>query len=101
MNTNYVTTSRPMPSGRPGPGEMIADVDLGRGLRLRTLTRHDVALVVEATGTETARSLWGRTRPGPTRLGTRTPPWTTGIRPREIRRPTGSSCTTACSVPWG
>ncbi|WP_412515512.1 GNAT family N-acetyltransferase [Actinomadura madurae] len=65
MNTNYVTTSRPMPSGRPGPGEMIADVDLGRGLRLRTLTRHDVALVVEATGTETARSLWGPHPAGP------------------------------------
>jgi RimJ/RimL family protein N-acetyltransferase len=44
---------------------MIADIDLGLGLRLRTLTTHDVDLVVEATGTETAAALWGPRPAGP------------------------------------
>jgi [ribosomal protein S5]-alanine N-acetyltransferase len=36
-----------------------ADIDLGQGLRLRALTPHDVDIVVEATGAETGRALWG------------------------------------------
>jgi RimJ/RimL family protein N-acetyltransferase len=44
---------------------MIADIDLGQGLRLRTLTSHDVDLVVEATGTETGPALWGPRPAGP------------------------------------
>ncbi|TMR00839.1 GNAT family N-acetyltransferase [Actinomadura soli] len=44
---------------------MIADIDLGQGLRLRTLTTQDVDLVVEATGTETAPALWGPHPAGP------------------------------------
>ncbi|MEO3825719.1 GNAT family N-acetyltransferase [Actinomadura sp. B10D3] len=65
MNTNYITTAPPMPSGHSRPGEMIADIDLGQGLRLRTLTAQDVDLVVEATGTETAHALWGPHPAGP------------------------------------
>jgi RimJ/RimL family protein N-acetyltransferase len=40
-------------------------IDMGQGLRLRTLTAQDVDLVVEATGTETARALWGPRPAGP------------------------------------
>jgi RimJ/RimL family protein N-acetyltransferase len=36
-----------------------ADIDLGQGLRLRTLTPQDVDIVIEATSTETGRALWG------------------------------------------
>ncbi|SNS09474.1 GNAT family N-acetyltransferase [Actinomadura mexicana] len=78
MNTDYSMTSAAnagrasgnIPLTRaetadPGPGHMIADIDLGQGLRLRTLTPRDAALVVEATGTETARALWGPHPAGP------------------------------------
>ncbi|MFA1549874.1 GNAT family N-acetyltransferase [Actinomadura chokoriensis] len=72
MNADYTMTPagdagralEDSPRTRPdladqGHEEMIAEIDLGHGLRLRTLTTHDVALVVEATSTETARALWG------------------------------------------
>jgi RimJ/RimL family protein N-acetyltransferase len=36
-----------------------ADLDLGAGLRLRTLTPRDADLVVEATRAELGRALWG------------------------------------------
>jgi hypothetical protein len=95
------TVREPVPIRSINPRERIADIELGQGPRLRTLTAQNVALVVEATGTETARALWGRTRPalhtsgrarGAERLGfsRRTP----GV----LRR---YSSTTACSVPWG
>ena len=38
---------------------LTADIDLGLGLRLRTLTTRDVDLVVQATSAETGRALWG------------------------------------------
>jgi [ribosomal protein S5]-alanine N-acetyltransferase len=72
MNTDYTMASaedvalalEDSPRTRPDLADqdrvkMIADIDLGQGLRLRTLTAHDVALVVEATSTEPARALWG------------------------------------------
>jgi RimJ/RimL family protein N-acetyltransferase len=72
VNTDYITTSAEdgarAPEGNPrlradsadhDQGGMIAEIDLGQDLRLRTLTTHDVALVVAATGTEPARALWG------------------------------------------
>jgi RimJ/RimL family protein N-acetyltransferase len=43
----------------------LIDVDLGAGLRLRTLTPADIGLLVEATATETAPALWGPRPPGP------------------------------------
>jgi RimJ/RimL family protein N-acetyltransferase len=44
---------------------LTADLDLGTGLRLRTLTTEDVDLVVEATRAETAPALWGPRPAGP------------------------------------
>jgi RimJ/RimL family protein N-acetyltransferase len=46
----------------PGPD---LDLDLGDGLRLRTLAGADAALLAEATSGETARSLWGARPLGP------------------------------------
>ena len=77
VNTDYITTSAKdaAPALENSPRtradladqvleKMIADIELGQDLRLCTLTTHDVALVVAATGAETARALWGP-RPGP------------------------------------
>ena len=44
---------------------LIADLDLGTGLRLRTLTSRDAELVVQATSTETGRALWAVDPAGP------------------------------------
>jgi [ribosomal protein S5]-alanine N-acetyltransferase len=44
---------------------LTADIDLGQGLRLRSLTTQDAGLVVEATGAETAPALWGPRPAGP------------------------------------
>lgn len=44
---------------------LTTDLDLGAGLRLRTLTSHDAELVVQATGTETAPALWAPHLAGP------------------------------------
>jgi RimJ/RimL family protein N-acetyltransferase len=41
------------------------DLDLGAGLRLRTLTSHDAELVVQATSTETGCALWAAHPAGP------------------------------------
>lgn len=43
----------------------MTDLDLGAGLRLRTLTAADAELIVEATATETAPALWGPRPRGP------------------------------------
>jgi RimJ/RimL family protein N-acetyltransferase len=45
--------------------KLNADIDLGEGLHLRTLTTQDVELVVEATRAETAPALWAPRPPGP------------------------------------
>lgn len=45
--------------------DLSLDVDLGAGLHLRTLTECDVDLLVEATGGESARSLWAAHPCGP------------------------------------
>lgn len=42
-----------------------ADIDLGEGLRLRTLTDQDAALLVEATRAQSAPALWGPHPRGP------------------------------------
>jgi RimJ/RimL family protein N-acetyltransferase len=47
------------------PMELTADLDLGAGLRLRTLTPKDVDLVVQATRVETGSALWGPHPAGP------------------------------------
>lgn len=44
---------------------LTADLDLGAGLRLRTLTSRDAELVVQATSTETGRALWAVRPVGP------------------------------------
>jgi RimJ/RimL family protein N-acetyltransferase len=44
--------------------ELLADLDLG-DVRLRTLTRRDAALLVEATRAESDRALWGPRPAGP------------------------------------
>lgn len=43
----------------------MIDLDLGDGLRLRTLRAADAGLVVAATATETAPALWGPRPAGP------------------------------------
>jgi RimJ/RimL family protein N-acetyltransferase len=44
---------------------LAADLDLGAGLRLRTLTGRDAELLVRATGTETSPALWAPHPAGP------------------------------------
>jgi RimJ/RimL family protein N-acetyltransferase len=44
---------------------MDMDLDLGEGLRLRTLVKEDAALLVEATSGERAPSLWAPRPAGP------------------------------------
>jgi RimJ/RimL family protein N-acetyltransferase len=44
--------------------DLSMELDLG-GLRLRTLTRQDAALLVEATQAEPGRALWGPSPAGP------------------------------------
>ncbi len=54
-------------AARLGSGRvnLTADLDLGTGLRLRTLTIDDVELVVQATSTETGPALWAPHPAGP------------------------------------
>jgi RimJ/RimL family protein N-acetyltransferase len=47
------------------PMKLTADLDLGAGLRLRTLTPQDVDLVVQATRVEIGSALWGPYPAGP------------------------------------
>jgi RimJ/RimL family protein N-acetyltransferase len=44
---------------------MQADLDLGAGMRVRTLVPADASLLTEATATETAPALWGPEPVGP------------------------------------
>ena len=46
-----------------------ADLDLGDGLRVRSLTAADASLLAEATSEEAGRSLWGAYPAGPYSLG--------------------------------